>query len=127
MIDNHIHTKLCKHAEGDVFEYVEKAIANGIKEIAFTDHIPLPENFDPAHRMQIKEIDIYSHWVMRAKEKYPEIKIRYGIEADYYEGYERFTEKFLTRYDFDIVIMSVHFIRHWPDGNWVFDYKLPDK
>ena len=58
MIDNHIHTKLCKHAEGDVFEYVEKAIAKGIKEIAFTDHIPLPENFDLAPRMQIKEAQL---------------------------------------------------------------------
>jgi len=127
MIDNHIHTKLCKHAEGEVFEYVEKAITLGIKEIAFTDHIPLPDNFDLAHRMQFSEIDTYTRWVRRAKEKYPEIKIRYGIEADYYEGYERFTEKFLNQYDFDIVIMSVHFIRHWPEGNWVFDYNFPDK
>jgi histidinol-phosphatase (PHP family) len=127
MIDNHIHTKLCKHAEGEVFEYVEKAIARGIKEISFTDHIPLPDKFDLAHRMQFNEIDTYAHWIMRAKGKYPEIKIRYGIEADFYEGYERFTENFLNQHDFDIVIMSVHFIRHWPEGNWVFDYNFPDK
>jgi len=76
MIDNHIHTKLCKHAEGEVFEYVEKALILGIKEIAFTDHIPLPDNFDLAHRMQFSEIDTYTRWVRRAKEKYPEIKIR---------------------------------------------------
>jgi histidinol-phosphatase (PHP family) len=23
--------------------------------------------------------------------------------------------------------MSVHFIRHWPEGNWVFDYNFPEK
>ena len=127
MIDNHIHTKLCKHAEGEVFDYVEKAIDLGIKEIAFTDHIPLPDNFDLAHRMRIDEIDTYSGWILKAKEKYPEISIRYGIEADYYEGFENFTEKFLKQNDFDIVIMSAHFIRHWPKGNWVFDYYFPDK
>ncbi len=127
MIDNHIHTKLCKHAEGEIFEYVEKAIDLGIKEVAFTDHIPLPDNFDLAHRMQLDEIDTYARWVVRAKEKYPEITIRYGIEADFYEGFEDFIEKFLNLYDFDIVIMSVHFIRHWPKGNWVFDYYFPDK
>jgi len=127
MIDNHIHTKLCKHADGDIFDYVEKAIALGIKEIAFTDHIPLPDNFDLAHRMQMNEIDTYERWVMLARDKYPEIKIRYGIEADFYDGYERFTENFLNQHDFDIVIMSVHFIRHWPEGNWVFDYNFPDK
>ena len=127
MIDNHIHTRLCKHAEGDVFDYVEKAIDLGITEIAFTDLIPLPNNFDLAHRMRFDEIDTYSDWVMKAKEKYPEITIRYGIEADFYEGFENFTEKFLSQYDFDIVIMSVHFIRHWPEGNWVFDYHFPNK
>lgn len=127
MIDNHIHTKLCKHAEGEIFEYVEKAIDQGIKEVAFTDHIPLPDNFDLAHRMQLDEVDTYARWVVRAKEKYPEITIRHGIEADFYEGFENFIEKFLNLYDFDIVIMSVHFIRHWPRGNWVFDYHFPDK
>jgi histidinol-phosphatase (PHP family) len=127
MIDNHIHTKLCKHAEGDVFDYVESAINQGINEIAFTDHIPLPNDFDLAHRMHLDEFETYARWVLKAKEKYPEIKIRYGIEADFYEGFERFTEKFLDQYDFDIVIMSVHFIRHWPEGNWVFDYHFPEK
>jgi len=127
MIDNHIHTKLCKHAEGDVFDYVESAIKQGINEIAFTDHIPLPDDFDLAHRMHIDEFDTYARWVMKVKDKYPEITIRFGIEADYYEGFEDFLEKFLVRYDFDIVIMSVHFIRHWPSGNWVFDYYFPGK
>lgn len=127
MIDNHLHTKLCKHAEGDLFEYVERAIDQGIKEIAFTDHIPLPDSFDLAHRMKFEEFDIYTRWIMKAKEKYPEIIIRYGIEADFYEGFEEYTEKFLNQYEFDLVIMSVHFIRHWPDGNWVFDYHFPDK
>ena len=127
MIDNHIHTKLCKHAEGEVFEYVEKAIRKGLTEIAFTDHIPLPDNFDLAHRMEEHEMDIYSRWVREAKERYPEIIIKYGIEADYYEGLEEYTNKFLSRFDFDLVIMSVHFVKHWPEGNWVFDYHFPEK
>jgi histidinol-phosphatase (PHP family) len=127
VIDNHIHTKLCKHAEGELFDYIEKAINLGIEEIAFTDHIPLPGNFDSVHRMKLNDIDIYTRWVMRAKANYPEITIRYGIEADFYEGFEDFTEKFLNQYDFDLVIMSVHFIRHWSKGNWVFDYHFPDK
>jgi histidinol-phosphatase (PHP family) len=127
MIDNHIHTKLCKHAEGELFEYIEKAILRGITEISFTDHIPLPNDFDLAHRMQPDEMKTYAHWVKQAKETYPEITIRYGIEADYYEGLENYTENFLARHDFDLVIMSVHFIRHWPEGNWVFDYNFPDR
>jgi histidinol-phosphatase (PHP family) len=127
MIDNHIHTKLCKHAEGELFEYVEKALLKGIKEIAFTDHIPLPDNFDLAHRMQLDEMAKYAKWVEKARIAYPEITIRFGIEADYYEGLEEYTSSFLSEFEFDLVIMSVHFIHHWPEGNWVFDYSFPEK
>jgi histidinol-phosphatase (PHP family) len=127
MIDNHIHTTLCKHAEGELFEYVEKAILLGLTEIAFTDHIPLPNKFDLAHRMEINEMDLYAQWVQKARARYPEITIRFGIEADFYEGLEEYTETFLSQYEFDIVIMSVHFIRHWSEGNWVFHYNFPDK
>lgn len=127
MIDNHIHTKLCKHAEGEVYQYVEAAINIGITEMAFTDHIPLPDNFDIAHRMQMKELDIYAEWISGIRSRYPEITIRFGIEADFYEGFEQYTESILNNYDFDLVIMSVHFLRHWSDDNWVFNYHFPDK
>jgi histidinol-phosphatase (PHP family) len=127
MIDNHIHTKLCKHAEGELSEYVEKAILKGLNEIAFTDHIPLPDNFDLAHRMQLDEMAKYAKWVEDARRAYPEITIRFGIEADYYKGLEEYTSSFLAEFEFDLVIMSVHFIRHWPAGNWVFEYNFPEK
>jgi histidinol-phosphatase (PHP family) len=126
MIDYHLHTRLCKHAQGNIHEYVESAISAGLQEIAFTDHIPLPEDFDIAHRMHLSEMDTYCRWVQTIRERYPEIHIRLGIEADYYEGLEDFTTEFLKRYDFDLVIMSIHFIKHWPAGNWIFKYHLPD-
>lgn len=127
MIDYHIHTKLCKHAEGEIHSYVEQAIKLGLSEIAFTDHIPLPENFDIAHRMSYKELDIYARLVEQMRSQYPEITILFGIEADYYQGFEDFTQKILNAYDFDIVIMSIHFLKHWPGDNWVFNYNFPKK
>lgn len=127
MIDYHNHTKLCKHADGEMNQYVEKAISLGITEIAFTDHMPLPKHFDIAHRMSEKEMDIYAKWVNQVQSRYPEIKILFGIEADFYEGFERYTEIFLNNYDFDLVIMSIHFLKNWPEGSWVFNYNFPDR
>jgi histidinol-phosphatase (PHP family) len=127
MIDNHVHTRLCKHATGEPFEYVETAIRSGMTEISFTDHIPLPDNFDLEHRMHLDELDLYINLVYQLRRQYPEIIIRLGIEADYYEGFEEFTSKILDNYDFDLVIMSIHFLHHWPKHNWVFDYNFPDK
>jgi histidinol-phosphatase (PHP family) len=124
MIDYHNHTNLCKHAEGEVYQYVEKAIFLGIQEIAFTDHMPLPNDFDIAHRMSEKKMDVYIEWINQVQSQYPEIKILFGIEADYYEGFEKYTEDFLNRYDFDLVIMSIHFLKNWPQGSWVFNYNF---
>lgn len=127
MIDYHNHTKLCKHAEGEVYQYVEKAISLGITEMAFTDHMPLPNDFDIAHRMSENEMEIYINWLKQVQSRYSEIKILFGIETDYYEGFEEYTEKFLKNHDFDLVIMSIHFLKNWPKGNWVFNYDFPHK
>ncbi len=125
--DYHIHTKLCKHAEGEMEAYVERAIEKGLGEIAFTDHIPLPDQFDIAHRMELHELDWYLERISKLKKQYPEIIIKAGIEADYYEGFEPFLDKLLSSRPFDIVIMSVHFIKGWDNGNWAFKYDFPGK
>lgn len=127
MNDYHLHTKLCKHAFGEMYEYIESAIEKGIKEICFTDHIPLPDGFDSKHRMQLEDMDVYLNGIESCKKKYKEISILAGIEADYIEGYEGYLESFISKYPFDLVIMSVHFVKQWPQGQWVFSYNLPDK
>jgi histidinol-phosphatase (PHP family) len=125
--DYHLHTWRCKHATGEMEFYVEQAILLNLEEIAFTDHIPLPDEFDIEHRMDRTQLDDYIHSIENLKKSYPEIKIKSGIEADYYEGYEKYTEDILSQYPFDIVLMAVHFIKHWSDGNWVFGYQFPGK
>jgi histidinol-phosphatase (PHP family) len=127
MLDYHLHTRLCKHATGEIGDYIETAIQSGLKEICFTDHIPLPLDFDCAHRMTRNEMDLYLKWIERARIDYPQIEILTGIEADYYEGFENYLDQFLASYNFDIVIMSVHYVKQWSDGNWVFNYHFPDK
>ncbi len=107
--------------------FVEQAILKGLEEIAFTDHIPLPDGFDAAHRMSLSELDGYVQSIFDLKNRFPEISILLGIEADYYRGFESYLENLLNRYPFDLVIMSVHFIAGWPDGQWVFSYDFPQK
>ena len=62
----HTHTKLCKHAIGEMEEYVVKAIENGFKTLGFSDHIPYPDNpFDD--RMDMEELDYYLNEFKRLK------------------------------------------------------------
>ena len=125
--DYHIHTKRCKHAEGEMREYVEKAIELNIPEIAFTDHIPLPNDFDLPHRMAFNELEDYLKEIETIKYQYPEIKIHSGIEADFYDGFDEYLYQTFRHFNFEIIIMSVHFIKNWPKNNWVFSYHFPNR
>lgn len=124
MRDYHVHTSLCKHAVGTMEEYVVAAIENGITEICFTDHIPLPNDFDIEHRMAAREMDTYLEQIAKLNLKYHrDISILVGIEADYVEGLEPYLKKFLSRYQFDLVILAVHFVKQWGTDEWVFDFE----
>lgn len=114
MVDYHTHTRLCKHAEGEVKDYVISAINRNLKEIGISDHMPLPDDFDPEHRMKFDEFEIYKSWYESAVEEFGDkIKIKFGIEADYIEDKIDFVKNFLKSGNFDYVIGSVHFIGDW--------------
>ena len=129
LADYHIHTRLCRHASGEIEEYVESAIRAGLEEICFTGHIPLPgfPRGAAGLRMDQNDLEEYFGDIERVRSRYRDITILTGIEADFYEGYEEPVSGFLARYPLDIVLMSVHFIRKWPDGFWVFYFDFPDR
>ena len=43
MIDYHLHTPLCNHAQGELGAYILQAIKLGLKEICFLDHLTISE------------------------------------------------------------------------------------
>jgi histidinol-phosphatase (PHP family) len=77
--------------------------------------------------MSLDQMEPYIEKISILKRRYREITILLGIEADYVEGYEEYLENFLSSYPFDLVIMSIHFIRRWPPGQWVFDFEYTKK
>jgi len=117
MIDYHIHTKLCGHATGGPIDYVKEAIKCGLDEIGFSDHLPMDGGKESNLTMSHEELPEYINDVMSLQSLFSEIRIKLGIEADYIPGNEPYIEEILTRYPFDYVIGSVHYI-----GEWTFDH-----
>src|SRR5919204_1409779 len=118
IVDYHVHTARCGHAVGSMEQYVEEAIASGLREMGFSDHLYLywlpPEQRDPELGMADWELDYYVEDVERCRRRYgAEITIRLSTEADYIPGQERQLESILRRYDWDYLIGSVHFIDGW--------------
>ncbi len=113
MIDYHIHTKRCGHATGEMSAYVEQAITAGLPEIGFSDHLPFLHKRDKGYTMALEELPGYVEEVEAMRRRYPQIRIKLGIEADYFPGREKETEALIKRYAFDYVLGSVHFIDGW--------------
>lgn len=84
----HTHTQRCGHGAKDTGdeEWVEYAIKGGIKKLAFTDHIPLPDgmNHKANSRMDIAEVESYLTSIHYLQEKYKgQIEIESGFEFEY--------------------------------------------
>jgi histidinol-phosphatase (PHP family) len=114
--DYHLHTILCKHAEGNIADYRTAASTRNIPEICFSDHCPNPDGYDPAHRMEMKKFETYRDMVSRLQDGEPPT-VLFGIEADYYEGCEVFLGEWIPSQQFDFVLGSVHFIEGWGFDN----------
>lgn len=111
MIDYHIHTPLCNHANGSMEEYVLSAIGKGLTEICFLDHF-IAAGPGTRHSMAADEIPLYMQAIACLRHRYRErISIRAGLEVDFLPEERTRIEDILGRYDFDAVGGSFHFVR----------------
>jgi histidinol-phosphatase (PHP family) len=144
MLDYHLH--LWPHGErarqptlDQLAAYCEAAQAEGVEEIALTEHLfrfvqadaPLRGQWDldrsrhatPALRQQAAEywqehnhadLDAYVEAALEAKAN--GLPVVLGLEVDFYEGRMDKVQALLEGYPFDVLLGSVHWI-----GTWLFD------
>ncbi|MDD1776535.1 MAG: histidinol-phosphatase HisJ [Candidatus Helarchaeota archaeon] len=117
-IDYHIHTKLCRHATGEMEDYVQVALAKQFEEIGFSDHFPmiyLPITLDPNdYCMTEAEVPLYIQSVKELQKQYStDIRIKLGVEVDFCLGKEKVIKKLLQPFKFDYIYGSVHLVDGW--------------
>ena len=116
----HVHTARCGHAGGTMRACVETALARGLTEMAFTDHVPLyflpGDDPDPGIAMTRAELPGYVDEVLALRDEYAgRIDVLLGLEADFAEGHEAALEDILAAHEWDVVLGSVHWVR----GDWI--------
>jgi histidinol-phosphatase (PHP family) len=123
LIDCHIHTERCGHAVGVVDDYAKAALSRGLSGIVMTEHLPMPEGMDPDHEVSMPMCDLEDYLVEVdfARNRYPELEIVTGVEADFLPGRLDEVRDILSaatnRADgATFVLGSVHVL-----GSWTFD------
>jgi histidinol-phosphatase (PHP family) len=119
--DYHMHTPLCRHAEGEPTEYAAHALAVGLTEIGFSDHSPMREDDFDDWRMFISQLDEYVEKVRKAQVEHPQLTIKLALEIDYIPGHEDWIRELAARHPWDYFIGSVHYV----SDDWEVDH--PDK
>ncbi len=107
--DYHLHTPLCGHAVGAPREYVLAAQRAGLAEIGFSDHNPMPTQFDD-WRMAPGQLPEYFALIAEARREFPDYPIRLGLECDFIPGQENHIRELAARAEWDYLIGSVHYI-----------------
>lgn len=131
--DYHLHTSYSRDSKYPMEEVVMDAIALGLDEICFTDHVDYGTNFD-WHLGQ--EVLFNSKWnypmtnvhypnyvqeLMSLKEKYKDqISIKLGLEFGIQQGTVKDFESLFAMYPFDFIILSIHQVDNLEFWNYEF-------
>ncbi len=127
--DFHTHNQLCKHAKGNIEDYINYAIKKRIDTIGISDHFPY-EFYDglegipyEEYGMKIEEMSGYLSIIQKLKKKYKKkINIRSAFEIDYIPKQVNKLNTILdnVKTQLDYILGSIH-ILFTEKGPWCFD------
>ena len=111
------------HADGWPTDYAAVAQKRGLRGLIVTCHNPMADGFSAHVRMREDQFEQYVDLVAATGEEWRgRVDVRLGLEADYFEGHEKYVEKQLQSADFHFVLGSVHpQIGEWREAYWQDD------
>jgi len=108
-LDYHVHESYSSDArEATVEAYARAAEAKGVEEIAFTTHLIITGP-DADFGVQPEELPMYVRGIREAQDD-TDVRLRVGLEADYFPEVERELETLLDEHPLDYVLGSTHYI-----------------
>lgn len=126
--DYHTHTPLCHHAEGAAEAFVAQALKLGLYQYGISDHAPMPADAEPFDdwRMLSTELPAYHEWINQARTAAngTTLQVLCGLECDWIPGIEPWIRQLRSRYHWDYLIGSVHYL---PGNGSVDDSLYADK
>ncbi len=106
--DYHVHSRFSdgKSAPED---YIAPAVAAGLKEIGFSEHLTLfMKSLDWS--MNAAAVGPYLAHIKALSQNVKDIKVRTGLEIDFFPGKEKEIHSFLSTIKLDYAIGSVHYL-----------------
>lgn len=110
--DGHVHTRLCRHATGEMEEYVLAAVARGLRKIVFLEHLEIGINYPEPTWLTGKDFQYYQAEGERLREKFKGmVEVGLGIEVGFNPEHVQELADFLASYPWDRIGISYHFYK----------------
>lgn len=115
--DHHVHTRLCNHATGEMEEYVLAAIARGLRQIVFLEHLEIGIDYSERTWLSRADFDYYFEESERLRRKYSGlILIGSGVEVGYNSECETAILEHLAARPWHSIGISCHFLKTMESG-----------
>lgn len=121
IFDTHTHSANSFDGHHSCKQLCEGIIKNGGIGIAITDHCDIDGTKDGCWDFEDRQFAE----VLEAKATFPQIKVYNGVELGQPLFEKELSEEFLSKYDFDFVLGSVHNLKDMEDF-YFLDYKQYD-
>ncbi|KJR97301.1 MAG: hypothetical protein VR65_25625 [Desulfobulbaceae bacterium BRH_c16a] len=110
--DSHIHTRLCGHATGEMEEYVQSAIAKGLRKIIFLEHMEEGILCHSDTWLSEDAFDYYFSEGRRLQDLYGrQLEIGLGVECGFNADRAGTLRTRLKRRQWDCIGVSCHFLK----------------
>jgi len=90
-------------------DYIQPAIEAGLSEIGFSEHLTLFKDTEDRNLNPVN-ISPYINHLERLQNTIKRIKIKIGLEVDFFAGKEKEIDAFLRSLPLDYIIGSVHYL-----------------
>ncbi len=113
LCDSHIHTRLCRHATGEMEEYVQAAIHQGLNKIIFLEHMEEGIQYDLGRTWLTEEdFDQYFYEGERLRCEYQgKIEIGLGVECGFNPDCAELLKARLGKRHWDQIGISCHYLK----------------
>lgn len=109
-MDFHVHSHFSPDSPSPMALMIESAIAKGITDIAFTEHMDFDSDQRSAVKNWVFDFDSYFTKVQEMQLKYPKIKLYRGVEIGLQSHVADKNRKVISENQFDFAIGSLHMV-----------------
>ena len=107
VVNLHTHSYYCGHGFGEVAEYAQEGLKQGLQLLGMSEHCPVPDNRWGGSRMPYSMLDPYTKDCLATKDEYAgRLEVLRGFECDYLPQYKSYYEELRERSDY--LFFAIH-------------------